>query len=143
MRTRKHSWRLVVLGVILALLPVLAVLPAAPVAAAPLVTQSLAQGKTAQDLVGNLVGAGVTFSNVAYTGKDVAAGTVAGGTGVLGFEGGIVLSSGNVADVVGPNNLSSKGQRDGRGHRPRPVDHREPEDARRRRAPVRFRPHRQ
>lgn len=110
MFARHRSRRLVVtLALVLTLVPVLAVVPVLPVAAAPLVTQSLAQGKTAQDLVTSLVGAGVTFSNVVYKGDNKAAGTVAGGTGVIGFEGGILLSSGNIADVVGPNNSTSKG----------------------------------
>src|SRR3954452_1474151 len=113
MRTRKQTWRVLVLGFILALVAVLGALQASPVAAAPLVTQSLAQGKTAQDLVNSLVGAGVTASNVVYKGKDVAAGTVAGGTGVIGFEGGIILSTGDIANVIGPNNTSSKSTNNG------------------------------
>ena len=45
----------------------------------------------------------MTISNVTYTGANGAAGTFAGGTGIIGFEGGIALSSGAIANVVGPN----------------------------------------
>jgi Abnormal spindle-like microcephaly-assoc'd, ASPM-SPD-2-Hydin len=50
-----------------------------------------------------LVGTGVTISNVTYTGAAPAAGTFAGGQNIIGFSSGIVLSSGAVANVVGPN----------------------------------------
>lgn len=62
---------------------------------------------TANDLVSALIGDGPdapTISNVTFNGASIAAGTFSGGTGILGFEDGIVLSSGNVASVVGPNN---------------------------------------
>ncbi len=71
-----------------------------------LVTQDLAGGTlTAEDLAGALVGSSgdVTISNVQYTGAKVAAGTFSGGTGIVGFESGIILSTGNIAGVVGPN----------------------------------------
>ncbi len=50
-----------------------------------------------------LVGTGVTISNVTYTGALPAAGTFAGGQNIIGFSSGIILSSGAVANVVGPN----------------------------------------
>jgi hypothetical protein len=56
--------------------------------------------------VNALLGAGPnapTVSNITYTGAAVAAGTFSGGTGILGFESGIMLSSGNIASVTGPN----------------------------------------
>jgi len=40
---------------------------------------------------------------VTFTGANAAAGTFAGGTGIIGFESGIMLSSGNIAFVPGPN----------------------------------------
>jgi hypothetical protein len=66
-------------------------------------TQDLTQGLTPEDLAQALVGEGVSISNVTYTGAGVAAGTFQGGTGIIGFEQGIVLSSGCVSNVVGPN----------------------------------------
>ena len=66
------------------------------------------QASDATALIDRLVGpfaAGVTVSNITYTGDDSAAGVFDGGTGIVGFEGGIVLSSGRVIDAVGPNTL--------------------------------------
>ncbi|MEZ5975158.1 MAG: choice-of-anchor L domain-containing protein [Planctomycetota bacterium] len=62
---------------------------------------------TAQDLVDQLLGAGVTVSNVTFTGAPQAGGTFTGGTGIIGFEEGIILSSGNIASVIGPMNVDS------------------------------------
>lgn len=44
-----------------------------------------------------------TVSNVAYGGANVAAGTFAGGAGIIGLDSGVILSSGDIASVVGPN----------------------------------------
>lgn len=75
-----------------------------PTGASPgLVTQDLSGGLTASDLAQALVGKGITISNVTYSGAAVAAGSFSGGTGIIGFESGIVLSSGSIANVVGPN----------------------------------------
>jgi hypothetical protein len=70
----------------------------------PLVVNS---SLSANLLAANLMGTGVTFSNEKYTGNIDANGTFTGGTGVIGFESGIILSSGRAADVVGPNNSTS------------------------------------
>ena len=83
---------------------VLASLPASQASASPgLTTEDLSGSLTPEDLASSLVGSGVTVSNVTYVGADVAAGSFAGGTGIIGFEDGIVLSSGSIANVVGPN----------------------------------------
>ena len=58
---------------------------------------------TATDLADMLVGSGVTVSNVQFTGVNHAAGTFSGGAGILGIDSGIVLSTGKICDVVGPN----------------------------------------
>src|ERR1700678_3622170 len=58
---------------------------------------------SAAQLAQSLVGPGVTISNVTYTGSPWAAGTFAGGTGILGFGTGVVLSNGAVSNVIGPN----------------------------------------
>jgi hypothetical protein len=57
-------------------------------------------------LAAALVGGGVTISNVTYTGASIAAGTFSGGVGIIGFDQGIILSSGDAAGVVGPNTTS-------------------------------------
>jgi uncharacterized repeat protein (TIGR01451 family) len=83
---------------------VLALLPFGRAVASPgITTEDLSGALTPDDLANALVGVGVTVSDVTYTGADLAAGTFAGGTGIVGFEGGIVLSSGDVANVIGPN----------------------------------------
>ncbi|MCK6457655.1 MAG: choice-of-anchor L domain-containing protein [Phycisphaerae bacterium] len=66
-------------------------------------TQDLSSGLTPADLVTALLGTGVTVSNVTFTGANVAAGTFAGGTGILSFDSGIILGSGSIAFVPGPN----------------------------------------
>jgi hypothetical protein len=69
-----------------------------------LVVQTLnSGGLTATDLANLLVGAGVTVTNVTYTGSPDAAGTFSGGTGIIGFEEGVILSSGVITNVIGPN----------------------------------------
>ncbi|NLI11238.1 MAG: hypothetical protein GX425_01115 [Peptococcaceae bacterium] len=65
-----------------------------------LVVQNMVSG---QQLAEALVGSGVTISNVSYTGTASSAGTFAGGTGIIGFESGVILSTGNISNVVGPN----------------------------------------
>ena len=85
----------------------LVVIPAPVAQASPgLVTADLDSGLNAEDLVDVLLGDGITVTSVSYTGANCAAGTFSGGTGTIGFEEGIVLSSGDVAIVVGPNDES-------------------------------------
>ena len=59
---------------------------------------------TAQQLVEALLGGGISVSNVSYKGSPLASGTFTGGTAIIGFEDGIILSSGLAAYVTGPNN---------------------------------------
>ncbi|HVA60747.1 MAG TPA: FGLLP motif-containing membrane protein [Mycobacteriales bacterium] len=63
----------------------------------------------ATQLAQQLVGSGVTVENATYTGATTAAATFTGGgtadTGV-GFDGGIVLSTGTAIQLVGPNTTS-------------------------------------
>ncbi len=78
-------------------------------AAAVLTTDDLAGGApTPTQLAESLAGAGVTVSNVTHRGADTALGLFAGGGGIIGFEDGVILSSGAVAGVVGPNNSDSE-----------------------------------
>lgn len=98
-RAARPLWRF--LTAFALVIPLIAVsMDGTPVLAAPLTTQDLTQGKTAQELATGLVGAGVTISNVTYTGAQTAAGSFGGGGDVVGFEGGIILSSGKVANVI-------------------------------------------
>ncbi len=66
------------------------------------------QNFTAQDLANTILGSGVTISNVSYTGVDRAAGIFNDGNDSIGFDSGIILSSGNIANAVGPNTSDSK-----------------------------------
>ncbi|HVP05512.1 MAG TPA: choice-of-anchor L domain-containing protein [Dehalococcoidia bacterium] len=68
-----------------------------------LTTNELGDFLSPLDLANELVGNGIAISNVEYTGSYAAAGTFSGGTGIIGFESGIVLSSGWISNVVGPN----------------------------------------
>ena len=73
-------------------------------ASATATTSDLDDGISPTDLAQLLAGPGVTVSNVSYTGSNVSAGTfVETDPSVIGFEEGVVLSSGWVDDVPGPN----------------------------------------
>ncbi len=67
-----------------------------------LVTADLS-GQTPTDLANTLLGGGITVSNVTYAGANVAGGTFSGGTGIIGFESGVILGSGDIAFALGPN----------------------------------------
>ena len=54
-------------------------------------------------------GSGITVNSATYTGAAVASGTFTGGTGIIGFESGILLTSGSAPIAVGPNNSGSAG----------------------------------
>lgn len=66
-------------------------------------TQDLDDGISADDLAQQLAGAGVTVANVTYTGDPLSAGTFTEDTGIFSFASGVVLSSGWVDDLIGPN----------------------------------------
>jgi hypothetical protein len=85
---------------------------AAPSASASGVTVSdLDNGATAQTLASSLTGGGVAVSNVTYTGSNRAAGSFTGGTSSIGFDTGLVLSSGKVQTYGGatPDDPCSRG----------------------------------
>ena len=77
---------------------------ATPAEAGNLSTQDLGILLSPTDLVYRLLGQGVTVSNISFKGVNHAAGTFSGGIGIIGFEDGIVLSSGKIASIIGPNN---------------------------------------
>jgi hypothetical protein len=64
---------------------------------------------TPTDIAQMLVGSGVTISNVQYTGAAAAVGTFAGAADI-GLNSGIILSSGAVTNINGPNNLQNASQ---------------------------------
>lgn len=56
-----------------------------------------------------LAGPGIQITNVTINGSPAAAGTFAGGLAAgLGIESGVILSSGAIENVIGPNDTSSK-----------------------------------
>jgi uncharacterized repeat protein (TIGR03803 family) len=59
--------------------------------------------RTPTQLVQQILGPGVTVSNVQFKGVNKSAGTFTGGATIIGFPDGIILSSGDVRNVVGPN----------------------------------------
>lgn len=80
---------------------------------AGLIVTALDQGITPTDLVNELLAgsSGITASNINYTGAQVASGTFTGGAGILdsanpgaNFGSGLVLTSGDAHNVIGPNN---------------------------------------
>mmetsp|Transcript_20390 Transcript_20390/g.29495 ORF Transcript_20390/g.29495 Transcript_20390/m.29495 type:complete len:616 (+) Transcript_20390:98-1945(+) len=58
-----------------------------------------------QDLVAQLIGmdSGVKVSNIKYHGAKIASGIFWGGDDIIGFDEGIILTSGATANVIGPN----------------------------------------
>ncbi|MBN2592943.1 MAG: choice-of-anchor L domain-containing protein [Sedimentisphaerales bacterium] len=62
------------------------------------------QSPTPTDLVNEILGSGITASNITYTGAAVAAGTFTGGTSSgIGIESGIILTSGDASLGQGAN----------------------------------------
>ncbi|MBJ7280487.1 MAG: choice-of-anchor L domain-containing protein [Rhodoluna sp.] len=65
-------------------------------------------GTTPLSLATELVGTGVTISNVLYKGSNAQAGTIdVVDPQVVAFNRGVILSTGSIADVVGPNKSES------------------------------------
>lgn len=77
-------------------------------AAGPNATETVSTSVTADALAQSLVGPGVTVSNVVYTGAADAKGAFSfADPTVVGVASGVILSSGNAHDVVGPNTSDS------------------------------------
>ncbi|MEO8134383.1 MAG: choice-of-anchor L domain-containing protein [Betaproteobacteria bacterium] len=64
---------------------------------------SVVASTNATALAQALAGAGVTISNATLRGAPLATGTFSGAAGGIGIDAGIVLSTGNIASLVGPN----------------------------------------
>jgi len=68
-----------------------------------IITKDLSE-QTAEQLAQQIMGEGVQISNVKYTGTNVSAGTfTASDSSIIGFNEGVILSSGNIRLVDGPN----------------------------------------
>ena len=80
-----------------------ALVTASTAAAQLVVNDSGDASPSADQLAQTLAGPGVSVSNVTYTGAPTAAGLFSGGTGIIGFDDGVVLSSGSAIGVIGPN----------------------------------------
>lgn len=110
MATMSSRLRRPVLTTLLTTAVLTGMLIGAPAASAAVTTQSLGD-LTPTQLAGALVGSGVTVSNAQFTGANVAGGTFSGGgTGagaIIGFDQGVILSSGAIASVPGPNSSDS------------------------------------
>jgi pimeloyl-ACP methyl ester carboxylesterase len=78
-----------------------------PTAPTGLVVQDLTGSLTPTDLANALMGEGVTISNVTFTGAEVSSGMFSGGEGIIGFDAGVILSSGSANNVVGPNQFDN------------------------------------
>jgi hypothetical protein len=72
-----------------------------------LTTKSIADGLTAAEVAAAVTGPGATITNVRITGSTRSIGTFA--EGGLGIGSGIILSSGDIGDAVGPNDSSGAG----------------------------------
>jgi hypothetical protein len=71
-------------------------------------TRSVAEGLTATQVVDLLSGEGATITNIKITGSNNAIGSFSAG-GSLGIPSGVVLSTGTLADIAGPNNVENSG----------------------------------
>jgi len=103
MKDKKQRHFAAALFVVMMIASVLAVMPAAQANLGLVTTDLNDPSVTPESLVNTLMGGGITVSNVTYTGANRAAGVFSGGTGIIGFESGIILSSGDIANVIGPN----------------------------------------
>jgi hypothetical protein len=88
----------------------LGVLLSASVARADLIVTPLGGSLDANALANLLVagGGGITIDSATYTGASGASGTYSGGAGIVGIDNGILLTSGAVGNVVGPNDASGQ-----------------------------------
>jgi hypothetical protein len=95
-------------AILIAPLLTVILIPAQPAAAVGLTVQDQTDpGITANTLAQSLAGAGVTISNVTYVGTTQSSGQFQGGLTIIGFDEGVILSSGWAKDVIGPNSSDS------------------------------------
>jgi hypothetical protein len=89
-----------------ALICVTVVASASPASAA-VATEDLTGALTATDLASALAGPGITVTNATYAGHESAGGTFTGGNGIIGLGSGVILSSGAISNVIGPNDFEN------------------------------------
>lgn len=65
------------------------------------------------ELAETLIGSGIIINNIDYVGVDSSAGFFEAEEEIIGFESGIILSTGDVKDVVGPNTLDDTSTNNG------------------------------
>jgi len=80
-------------------------------ASAAIVTTQTTAAQAAQ----LLAGPGVTVSNATFAGAGQALGTFSGGAASIGFDQGVILSSGDIALVTGPNDRENATANNGTG----------------------------
>lgn len=69
-----------------------------------LITTNMAvAGVNNNTLAARIVGAGISYSNASFRGVNRSAGFFMNGSGIIGISDGVILSSGNIANVKGPN----------------------------------------
>lgn len=66
-------------------------------------------GLTAQQLAEILAGPNITVTNAVLTGGGTASGSFAGTSSDIGFDSGVILSSGNINEAPGPNSATDAG----------------------------------
>lgn len=86
-------------------------LSAAQLVVAPINGTTVTPDTMASALLGS--NSGIVINSTAYTGANAASGTFSGGTGIISISGGILLTSGSVNNVVGPNNDSGASAQNG------------------------------
>jgi hypothetical protein len=96
------------LGMVLAIVATGAAVVAGPgiASAAPWTINAMSDGITAAQLAQTLVGPGVTVNGASFSGNTIEAGLFEDGAASVGLASGIVLSSGDVHEVIGPNEFS-------------------------------------
>jgi hypothetical protein len=101
-----------VAAALVALTLVLAGIAAVPevASAAPWTISALSDGTTAAQLASTLVGPGVTVNSASIVGDPQAAGLFDDPAASVGLARGVVLSSGRVHDVIGPNDAAGAGE---------------------------------
>ena len=84
---------------------------AAQLVVAPIDGSTVTANTMANALLGS--NSGIVINNASYTGANGASGQFSGGTGIISIGGGILLTSGSVNNVVGPNNDSGASTQNG------------------------------
>jgi hypothetical protein len=64
---------------------------------------------TPEEMVEILIGSGLSYENVVFTGAEISRGNFWGGPGNIGVSDGIILTAGSVNKALGPNNAGNAG----------------------------------